>query len=380
MLKNNKNKTKILFISHAADYSGAPLYLLNFLTKFKNDKNFEIDILLLKNKGELINNFKNISKVYFLYNGTLIKYFLKKLFNIISRNKYIIISKNTLKKRKYSIIFANSVPSIIAVSDIFTKNENTKIIGHIHELDTVIKSYGHKKFIEASNLLSLIIADSKIIKDLLIKEYKINIQIDVIYPFNIESELKQIKNNIRKEYNIPENSVIVCGCGNIEWRKGTDFFVQIANKVLQKDKQFFFIWIGGNSISINQIKYDLEKYGILKYFLFTGFIKDYQHFFDSSSFFLLTSREEPFSLTTLYNYLIGNKIVYFEGTNGMSELMDKTNSFSIQYGDIDKFAIKIIDLKNVKKNLPENIDKIKSITNFDYVYQRISDKIYEFLK
>ena len=76
--KINK-KCKILFISHEATRTGAPILLLNFLNWLKKNSDIEIEILFKEskgNKGALINEFKTLGNVYSLDNS-IIKNVLK---------------------------------------------------------------------------------------------------------------------------------------------------------------------------------------------------------------------------------------------------------------------------------------------------------------
>jgi len=54
---------KILFVSHEATRTGAPMILIHLLTWIKSNTDLKFNILLLKG-GELSSDFENLSKVY----------------------------------------------------------------------------------------------------------------------------------------------------------------------------------------------------------------------------------------------------------------------------------------------------------------------------
>ena len=105
---------RILFISHEASRSGAPLILLRFIKWLKKDQpQIKIDVLSLRG-GELINEFKEVTDHF---------YDLPKPPGFIDRLKTKVLTTGDLgsldnkrlreiKAREYDLIYANSILSV----------------------------------------------------------------------------------------------------------------------------------------------------------------------------------------------------------------------------------------------------------------------------
>lgn len=129
----------------------------------------------------------------------------------------------------------------------------------------------------------------------------------------------------RKSLNLPEEGVLVFGCGSLDWRKGPDLFFETAVELRRRGcDQFHFFWIGPPSEAGSDSM--LEPYRQGEYsdaVTFLGLQKNPREFILAGDIFFLSSREDPFPLAALEGAECGLPVLCFADTGGMPELIEK---------------------------------------------------------
>src|SRR6185436_3413826 len=68
---------------------------------------------------------------------------------------------------------------------------------------------------------------------------------------------------IRKDLRLPDNALIVLGCGTIDRRKGVDIFAEVARRLFTTGKantaNVYFVWVGGG---LGPDRYDSAHYWV----------------------------------------------------------------------------------------------------------------------
>lgn len=356
---------KILFISHDASRTGAPLVLLHFMQWLqKEEKKIKVDLVLLKGddlKEDFIKvsqNFYDLAKIKNdkSYINKIYSSVLKKLMvssDSLSTNgsyinkTYIYILKKLndnsdsllkkIAKNDYDIIYANTIVSVALATKIkgFSKNY-PKLIAHIHELNTTINGYlpNFKEFIPHINQF---ISVSKLVQKNLNDNWGINPQINqLVYPF---SDRKVQKGNNKNKY------FEVGASGLVQGRKGDDLFIQVANyiKIRHPEVKIKFIWVGYlNNLQRSIIESDLEKANLKETVFFVGEQKEPENYFKNFDVFLMTSREEPLGLVCIEVGKAGIPIICFENATGTEEILKQGGGFIVPYIDTVAMAEKII--------------------------------------
>lgn len=341
---------KILVISHDDSRTGAPIGLLHFITWTKKNSNTEIDILFRDSGNIMTNDFKKVCNHTFLLYPRLF-YSNNILFKIAYR-LYKVKLLNSLKKRNYNIIYSNTMVNSKVLE--FLKPLNIKVVTHLRELESTIEHFGGASAMQQINNLSThFIAASDYVKNEVVRYYQFEAtKIDVVHeyalPANI-TNINEISERIRKELFIPENAFVVGACGGFDWRKGCDFFVQLANFMYVKypHEAIYFLWIGRiNEQELYRINYDAKKIGNSERIHFTGVKTNPLDYFTAMDVFFLTSREEPGGLVTLEAASINKPIMCFSNSGGVPEFVKNDAGIIIDYLDIEMASEKIIYLKN----------------------------------
>lgn len=350
---------KILFISHDASRTGAPIVLLHFLKWLRSNSDYPF-IVLLKKDGELKAKFEELSDVFVFTHKShrwieILRNFANHYcFQFPLDRFHQMRIKRLVKKQDIGLIYSNTGTNGNILH--FFSDLGCPVISHIHELEWAIHYYGLKGFNYVKNYTNTYIAASNAVKKNLISNHYIpeNL-IEVEYEFidnsyNTFNSSDYIKDNIFNDLKIPKDSFVVCSSGTIDWRKGTDLFVQLAGKLRKNypEKKIYFIWVGGEKSGqfFNKISYDAAKLKIEPYIKFVGNKSNPLPYFSICHVFAMMSREDPFPLVCLEAASIGKPIVCFDQAGGIHEFVKKDAGFVVSYLDIDEMADRIIELKN----------------------------------
>jgi glycosyltransferase involved in cell wall biosynthesis len=391
----------IVFISHAASRSGAPIVLLHFLKwlKAKGSCTFSI---ILKSGGELSADFEEVATTYTwnspaVESTTLIKKISRRLNSrlsgsVFTKNQQVIL--HHLEEQKPSLIYANTVDSL-GLAILLKEQVLCPLICHVHELQMAIDILlGKTRFIDYSKDIDHYIAASQAVKNNLIKNIGVSERsVDIVYEFiDINLNIAVADNAgqyLRNDLGIPSDAFIIGGSGTIEWRKGVDLFIHVALLVKSLyNIPAYFIWVGGNKNSqeFKEIDYDINKLGLNEQIIFTGSRSNPQEFISLIDVFLMTSREDPYPLVCLEAALLKKPILCFENSGGMPEFISTDSGYIVPYLRTDLMADKlaylhanlsvakllgargydkIIDTHDVSAAGPQIISIINKVLNLD---------------
>lgn len=332
---------KILFISHDASRTGAPLLLLNLLKWISKNTQIKYDILLLSG-GALEVEFEKLGTVY--KQKTVALSIRNRIINRILKNSNVSLAKNffniyfnNIQIENYSIIYGNTIVCISAFEQLIIKFPEAHYILHVHELYSVTKN-----FAEALERLKAFpikfIAVSELVKQNLIKKHNITSTISLIYEY---IDIEALEKTITRNPLVPLNRFIVNGSGLVHPRKGYDIFIIIAQRAIKKYSNipFYFKWIGDIPPHLGPyIEIDIANSGLKNFIEFTGSIEQPFPYYASADIFLLTSREDPFPLVCLEHACLGIPTVCFEFATGITEFVGEDCGIIVPYLDIEKAA------------------------------------------
>lgn len=347
---------RILFVSHDASRTGAPIMFLNFLKWLRVNTNYEACILLLRG-GELVSEFENIFET-FVWEPALKPLSLKKrVFNFIKRTLNIETNykKNILYKirqKKPDIAYLNTVVSNGFIP--YLKNIGiNKVISHVHENELSINIH-YKKYLESSFLMeiNLYIAVSISTKKNLETQWKIpSKKINLIYECVDNKKFKNPtvqKNKIREELGIDENDFVIGGAGTLTWRKGIDLFILLAAEIYKRKQScsIKMIWLGGYDENFKiSANYEMHRLGISDMIQFVGMKNDPENYFQLFDVFALTSREDPFPLVAIEVASNAIPIVCFAEAGGIPEMIISGGGEIVPYSDVFEMANSIMNLR-----------------------------------
>lgn len=368
----------ILFISHDSNRAGAQILLLDAMKYLKN-KGHQIHLLVLNNSyGDVFDNYLEEFSVLQLPSFESTSGF-KGIFLRKSKEQaqQEFITQN-YQDKGIDLIYANT----IAVSHIAPKIKkwlSLPLVSHIHEMEYSINMYSN---VDDSQRLfddsDKIIACSQAVKDnLLIKNPNLDHKIDVIYSFVDNENVLDIHDNKDREetreiFQLPKDKILIGGCGNAEWRKGVDLFLQVVQKFASTSykEKVHFVWIGIQEKGdfYHQIKFDLKRMGTQEMLTLLPPTQRAKEVINSLDIFLLSSREDPFPLVMLEAALCEVPMVGFENAGGCCEFVSLGNGVVSSYANIDEMAKKLeslIDDKDLRRKMGA-LGQKSVIENYSY--------------
>lgn len=326
---------RILFISHDASRTGAPIVLLNFLRWFRDHTHFPF-LILLREDGELKPEFEAIAPVIVLNHGGFSEETIAEQLEIYD----------------ISLIYSNTVVNGMLLKAL--AHLQCPIISHIHELEQTIRYYVDLTFFQwVEQYTTQYIVASEAVRDNLRDNHGIAAEkLNVIYEFiptrSDSIDQTKLRQALCAELEIPENAFIVGGGGTIEWRKGIDVFVQLLRTLHQKrlGTPIYFLWVGGptDSVLFHSIANDIKLLGLEPYIHFVGVQPDPLNYFAACDVFALVSREDPFPLVCLEAASLGKPIVCFDAAGGMKEFVEEDCGFILPYLNTEAMAERILQL------------------------------------
>jgi len=313
---------RLLVVGHNASRSGSPLVLLRLIRWLAANTDWQIDIAL-REAGPLLPEFAAKARaVRVLHAGR-------------SPRRPWRGGPQVVDGTGYDAVYCNSSPSLLSLG----ARMQAPVLLHLHELTSSIRRTlpGAAGRLIATCPVHYIVPSPSLTR-MLMSEHDVRaVDITVVPEIVDASEIP-----LRP---IPHGGVpLVLGCGTIEWRKGTDLFVQLAVAYRARYQQpARFAWLGSGSPDDEwTVQQELGKAG--------GGVELLPHtskpldIIASSRVLALTSREDPFPLVAIEAALTGRPVLCFRAAGGMVELAEAGGGFAIPYLDIGAMADRLHEL------------------------------------
>lgn len=344
----------VLFISHDASRTGAPIVLLNLLKWLKANTELSFQVLL-RRSGELQSEFEAIAPTYLFDPGSSARPAWARLWQRLrpAQDQRLARLRTHCRQANVGLIYANTIVSSDIVAGLADLGYPT--ICHVHELEFLIRHYlGLAEFARLKQAVHHYIAVSDAVQENLMVNHQIPAtQIERIYEF-IPTAVHQLdqyqdqRQAVRQQLGIPLEAAIVCASGTIEWRKGPDLFLHLARQVQHQKPGLpvYFLWVGGetNSPRYHELMHDVELLGLGSTVRFLGAQPQAAPYFAACDVFAMMSREDPFPLVCLEAAALGKPIVCFDRSGGAREFVETDCGVVVPYLDISGMAEQVLIL------------------------------------
>jgi len=331
---------KVLFISHEASRSGAPILLLNLIKLLKENSSLHIEVLI-KEDGSLTEEYRKIAKTTILY---------RKDKDVLQRVKRIFIRLFTKQFfGNFDLVISNTITN----GDIdWLIKKYYHVFTYVHEFKEVIDAVTTKEELNKIKAhTSMFLSPSKAVTQNLITNLSIETNKIKWLPYYVPdlfSKKEKYRIEIRRQLGIPPHAFIIGGMGSLEKRKGTDLFFLVAKELIKTDGGLFFIWCGGNEMSFEWQQYQsaITENSLEKYFLLLPQSEHPISMMSCFDMFFLSSREDPYPLVMAESAMMQLPIVYFKNTGGVDEFVSDNGGFGVSAFDIKQVCQHIQTLKN----------------------------------
>lgn len=342
---------KILFVSHEATRTGAPLFLLHLCTFLKKNTDWKL-YFLLKRDGPLGKDFAKLGSTIVYQNSIspsndIVARIRNKLVRmpVVRRSKNSFIKKK-LNRLKLDLIYSNTATNGELLHEL--ADLNIKVVTHVHELERVVEYFGVSNLELVRQYSSHYISASPSVTNYFKRIVKKKIFEIKYFPIHSVPE-NTTSISLRDSLGIPANAFVVGSAGTVEWRKGWDLFIRLAKDMEQLDSEnkMYFVWVGNMSDKIkNDVKHELYSAGLEQNVLFIGHQDNPMHYYSMFDVFCLMSREEAFGIVAIENALYGTPILCFNKAEGLASFVEEDAGFVIPYMDTQKMAEAVMFLRN----------------------------------
>jgi glycogen synthase len=272
------------------------------------------------------------------------------------------------RKNPHSVIHAHdwlTYPAGIAAKEASGK----PLVVHVHATqfdqcagDDINKEVYNVE-LEGYKQADVVIAISNRVKNTLVKKY--GVSPDKIKVVHNGVEFKKSNGDIPSFVHKIKNDggKIVLFAGRITVQKGPDYFVAMADKILQHEPNTFFLVSGSGDMEEYMVR-EVARRGIAQKFIFCGWLRgeDLAKVYRDADIYVMPSVSEPFGLLPL-ECMISDTPVLISKESGVSEVVNcvlKSN-----FWDVDDMADKVISVlrhHSLKNNLTLNgREEVKAI-------------------
>jgi glycosyltransferase involved in cell wall biosynthesis len=338
-------KKTLLFVSHEATLTGAPILLLNIISWLKGNSDYDLVVVLGKD-GPLREKFEKVAQVinYYETPGLSLNTTLLRRLSLLDKYQKLRYQA-AIKGKNIKLIFSNTIVNGTLVDKINTTK--LPVITYVHELAYTIqlqqKMHGDIPAVLAHT--SFFLSGSETVRQNLnsmgVPLSKIEVAYSSIPVAEIMDKLtaaEQLANSLTPA--LPKNKYLVVAVGNASWRKGSDWFLQLATKLTKTSGDVQMVWVGAtpNTIEYMQMQYELQRYGLEDKVQLVTTTPDYITYIHQADVFVLTSREDPFPLVVLEAALAGKPTICFANSGGAPEFVGKGNGIVVPYGNVGAMA------------------------------------------
>ncbi len=263
--------------------------------------------------------------------------------------RYSGVAKKIAREVPHDVIHAHDWLSFLA--GIEAKRQSGKpLVVHVHatEFDRVgtgpvnqaVYDTERKGMEEADR----VVAVSQYTKDIIVKHYGIaENKISVVHngidetDFVSETTTPLFIERVKKDGN-----KVVLFVGRLTLQKGPDYFVKIAQKVVEHFPNVYFVVSGSGDMEGDVIQ-SVAKAGLSSRFIFTGFLRgeELSAVYSSADLYIMPSVSEPFGITPL-EAVIHDTPVIISRQAGVSEVLK--NALKADFWDVDDISDKVVSI------------------------------------
>lgn len=196
-----------------------------------------------------------------------------------------------------------------------------------------------------------IIAVSKAVEQKLINEgIPKNKIVYIPNGINLEKWNEPSKKDIRKEYNIDKDTILITSVARFRWEKGHKFFIDSIRTfydIMEREKinrKVTFLLVGDGA-TLEDIKAYSKKLCLENHIIFTGFKDNISDFLKNSDCFICHSQYEAFGISILEAMACKLPVISTD-SGGTREIInnDLQNGFLVSYGDKEALAKQMLEI------------------------------------
>lgn len=329
----SSGRQRVLFVSHEATRTGAPMIILNVLRHFSQRCDIQCETIL-HNGGHLAGEFRKHSAAVECLNAPRkacdeVRQRVSKFIQRERGNPPVLAICNSMESRFIAEVIAEAKIPVIYL---------------VHELPS---SYAEEDYQNVYAYSDKVVFPVHVVREAADQKAPIPAGKAIVLPqglLNPEFGTRVTRAAARKkvlgELSLPENAFVVLGCGTLDLRKGIDHFANIARLVQARSRlaaPIHFVWVGEGPRWTHSpwhyVQLDLEKSGASSFVHFIGERADVEPYFVASDLFLMSSRVDPFPCVIHEAMAAGLPIITFQNSGGAAEAVAGGAGLAVPYAD-----------------------------------------------
>lgn len=335
----------LLFLGHAADRTGPPIYLRHFLRWLRAEKpevDFEVALLL---GGELLDDFRDLAPTSTCPELPPMPWSDDELAEVEQLRRV-----QMAQHAGCEVVHINGAPCA-ELARLLPPGERV-LLSHVHELEIGLSHWLPE--VDRQLLLgdaAQIFVPAKAVERNLVVNHGVDPGIVAHHPEMVDVREAPPRLDpheralARAARGLPSDGYVVAMSGTVYWRKAFDIFLRLAWEVRDRhgDVPVTFLWLGGEPGAIGHAERMARVIGVSEIVRFVPTRPDPLEWFQLVDLFALTAREDPFPLVCLEAASLGVPTVAFD-TGGMPELLDQGCGVVVPYPDVGAMAGAVADL------------------------------------
>ncbi|MEE2906874.1 MAG: glycoside hydrolase family 99-like domain-containing protein [Planctomycetota bacterium] len=334
-------KHSVLFVGHDAHLAGSQMLLLEMLRMARESSQIN-PMLLLLGDGVLEPNYQKLVTTC----------------NIVPMMEAGIAPADAIAA---AIASAPLQPEVAICSTIacagaaqVCRGLDVPVVHLINELPTTVESNGWEDLVvDIGTAARRMVFVSRFSQQAFVNQFGLDeSRCAIVHPGwlgngHMQSDHDRLRLRIRKELSLPENALIVLGCGQIHPRKGVDLFVQVGARVLAQEgtDAVHFVWIGdGSADDTRWVAHDIASLPCHDRIHLVSSKPDIHPYFEASDLYVLSSREDPYPIVCVQAMAAGLPVVAFDGVGGAPEALVDGTGLVVPFLDTAAMADSILGL------------------------------------
>jgi glycosyltransferase involved in cell wall biosynthesis len=325
----------ILWLSATEKIGGAERVMLNIVEGLS--KQTYCHFLIAQEEGPLTEQFSKLGGKTFILKlpaWRKIKFLLKRfltifrIIDLVRKERIDLIYANGYRLNPYALYVSKllNIPALTHIHDVIEKKHVRNFLLHRSQNLVVPSEYARERL---GNIRARIFLVPNAIK--------------------VCDFIHTAKSNIRKEFGIEDNQILIGMVGNFVEKKGHCFFIDAAVLIKEKINNVKFIIVGDNVYGGSLTKDILIKFAqgrnIAGDIIFTGERSDITEILSNLDFFILPSEKESFSLVVLEAMASRVLVIANKFSGGPSEIIkDGQDGLLVDCANTEELSALIADL------------------------------------
>jgi glycosyltransferase involved in cell wall biosynthesis len=339
---------RIYFILPILNGGGAERVTLNYIKQFKDEKNFEVSLILFNKDDSQLDLIPQFVNIIDLQTKSTKKSFFTLLREVNFRKSDIVFS--THSRVAVLLCLIKFFKSFIHIA----RMQNTPSLEIKYKKFSFLKVFLYKK---AFGFASKVVAqtddmkkDAKIVFSL--KDSQVVVLNNPLDKENINAKI--LMNNSP----FTQDEIPIVMSGRLHKNKAYDLVLKALSIVVEKYPNFKLYILGYDEGEKSKLENMITSFNLIGNVVFCGYTNNPYIYYNNAKLFILSSVIEGFPNTLLENYYLNTPLVSTKCIPIIEKLINEgRNGYTVAVGDVEDMACKIIlalenlDRKNIQNNM-----------------------------